>query len=895
VATAINVGANTAPAVGAFDALTRSILGSRNGLAALDREMQRNTATSDRLTQSIGGGMTGAFNRLQSMISTTFSWMTRFAGGIELVFNSILKEADKLQGFNAIMSVTAGSSTKARQEFEFLRKTADQLGLQFDALTSNYAKLVAALPEGNNRLETARTLFLGISMAARTLHASNQDTQLMFYAVTQIASKGVVSMEELRRQLGEKLPGALQIAARALNTTAGELEAAIRKGVVDSAKFLAAFGPELIRTFADPAAIASGSISAAVNRLTNVWVDFVKSILDSGAGQAIINVFDALREKLSDPYAMSQFAGTIEYIATKIADFVKALTKDDIRNGFDTFRRGVEFITTAVTGLVSAFTWIINNAGIVGTIVGALVGGAKGFAAGGAIGSVIPGVGTAAGALVGLGIGAVGGAAGGSYLGNKLSSSPDEVAVRAQLDDAARKAEIEATKQREFIVTQYIKPLLQLYNLNSVDVSQLVQSDRANMETVNVLLSTLQDKRFKNDAERQSAIKMYARTGYLIPEKSTTTLEDVLNGKGKVDKTQARQDETTLLESMGYRGDFLKDWNSLIRLQERGVITADELDKAQDKLLSRQPLFIAYAKQEKDAQEASNAAMNKNIDSAVAFLKVKEDLHLKTQEYTEQVERERYLLTASARQRFVNSGLEDFDREADRARLKANNPYELGILNAQIDADRIKRAQELNQLYSEQTSAITGLTQANQNFFDYFEDRASRVKETFGSFMQGMQSMWEKFITTGKITLTDFVNLIQMELAKVVWNKYIGSAATGLASYLTGALWGFSGGGIMTSQGPLPIKEYAGGGIADTPQVSVWGEGRMPEANVPLPDGRTIPVTIKGKSGGDHITIHQTLYVGSGVTRSEVAAAMVMTKNATISEILNARNRRRSG
>jgi hypothetical protein len=31
------------------------------------------------------------------------------------------------------------------------------------------------------------------------------------------------------------------------------------------------------------------------------------------------------------------------------------------------------------------------------------------------------------------------------------------------------------------------------------------------------------------------------------------------------------------------------------------------------------------------------------------------------------------------------------------------------------------------------------------------------------------------------------------------------------------------------------------------------------------------------------------------VTRSEVAAAMVMTKNATISEILNARNRRRSG
>ena len=59
----------------------------------------------------------------------------------------------------------------------------------------------------------------------------------------------------------------------------------------------------------------------------------------------------------------------------------------------------------------------------------------------------------------------------------------------------------------------------------------------------------------------------------------------------------------------------------------------------------------------------------------------------------------------------------------------------------------------------------------------------------------------------------------------------------------------FANGGIMTSSGALPLKMYANGGIARSAQVAVFGEGRMPEAYVPLPDGRSIPVTINAGSG----------------------------------------------
>lgn len=64
----------------------------------------------------------------------------------------------------------------------------------------------------------------------------------------------------------------------------------------------------------------------------------------------------------------------------------------------------------------------------------------------------------------------------------------------------------------------------------------------------------------------------------------------------------------------------------------------------------------------------------------------------------------------------------------------------------------------------------------------------------------------------------------------------------------------FADGGIMSSKGSLPLKMYANGGVAKSPQVAVFGEGRMNEAFVPLPDGRSIPVSLSGGTG-NNVTI----------------------------------------
>ena len=65
----------------------------------------------------------------------------------------------------------------------------------------------------------------------------------------------------------------------------------------------------------------------------------------------------------------------------------------------------------------------------------------------------------------------------------------------------------------------------------------------------------------------------------------------------------------------------------------------------------------------------------------------------------------------------------------------------------------------------------------------------------------------------------------------------------------------FEKGGIMGPNGVIPLKAYSKGGIATTPQLALFGEGRYNEAYVPLPDGRSIPVTMTGSMGGAGATV----------------------------------------
>ncbi|NJD24074.1 MAG: phage tail tape measure protein [Betaproteobacteria bacterium] len=156
-------------------------------------------------------------------------------------------------------------------------------------------------------------------------------------------------------------------------------------------------------------------------------------------------------------------------------------------------------------------------------------------------------------------------------------------------------------------------------------------------------------------------------------------------------------------------------------------------------------------------------------------------------------------------------------------------------------------------------------------FGEFAKQAARNAQDAFADFLfdpfdKGTKGMVQSFEETIRRMIAQAA---AAQLGKLLFGNIdkdgklggvVGSAASsfdwGKAAGWIASLFSFEKGGIMTSAGPLPLRAYAGGGVANSPQLALFGEGRTPEAFVPLPDGRNIPVKMHGASGNINVTQH---------------------------------------
>ena len=125
------------------------------------------------------------------------------------------------------------------------------------------------------------------------------------------------------------------------------------------------------------------------------------------------------------------------------------------------------------------------------------------------------------------------------------------------------------------------------------------------------------------------------------------------------------------------------------------------------------------------------------------------------------------------------------------------------------------------------------------------KDLFSQLTQAGNNWADSFTNTLSQFVKTGKLNFKSFADSVISDLIRIGIYRTITMPLFGAAG-----IPGFAGGGIMSSQGPMPLNRYAGGGIANTPQMAIFGEGSRPEAFVPLPDGRAIPVKIQGDMSG---------------------------------------------
>ena len=206
------------------------------------------------------------------------------------------------------------------------------------------------------------------------------------------------------------------------------------------------------------------------------------------------------------------------------------------------------------------------------------------------------------------------------------------------------------------------------------------------------------------------------------------------------------------------------------------------------------------------------------------------------------------------------------DKEAADA-AKGKSPEWVAAILAEAEAKKVATAAALDKADADKRAFGTGANDAMKDYIENVNNAATQAKTLFTNAFKGMEDALVNFVKTGKLDFKSLADSIISDMIRIALQRQIlgplmgtgkdgdygimGSIGKAVASIFTSA-----NGNVMTASGPLALNTYANGGIANRPQVSIFGEGKTPEAYVPLPDGRSIPVSMRGNTGGGNVTVN---------------------------------------
>ncbi len=236
-------------------------------------------------------GMVGsATNKVKMSVPTISKYSVALAAVGAAAFITTKKLANVIIEVEAIerrLKAATGSVEAADKAWVFLRQTSEDLGIGLQGLASNYGSLAAAAQGTSLRTEDLESIFVALAEKAAILGMSSQRVRLAFLAIEQMTSKGVISMEELRRQFGENVPGAMGIMARSLGISVQELNKWVTSGRLLSDHVLPLMANQMRQENEPALAELSDSMQSGVAKMETAWFDLKKEFSDSVIADAV--------------------------------------------------------------------------------------------------------------------------------------------------------------------------------------------------------------------------------------------------------------------------------------------------------------------------------------------------------------------------------------------------------------------------------------------------------------------------------------------------------------------------------------------------------------------------------------------------------------------------------
>lgn len=194
--------------------------------------------------------------------------------------------------------------TKSTQDWDYIQKEALRTGTGIKEVAKGYRNFYSAASMAGFDKTGIQDMYSDVLTASRAIGATQQQVGGALLALEQMLSKGRVSMEELRRQLGNALPGAFEIGAKAMGVTTQKFNEMVKKGI-SAAEFVPKFTKELLNTYKDAFPEAIKSLDFALVNLSSAWQLFQYEIMNGKAGEGLAQTINSLTEFLRSPEAIA--------------------------------------------------------------------------------------------------------------------------------------------------------------------------------------------------------------------------------------------------------------------------------------------------------------------------------------------------------------------------------------------------------------------------------------------------------------------------------------------------------------------------------------------------------------------------------------------------------------
>ena len=247
--------------------------------------------------------------------------------GSGILLKNAIQTAAEFESIKTAISFASGN--EAANNLQFLDDTVKNLKIDYLVTAESFKRFLGSMKSTTIAAEAQRDIFNKMATTVRVMALSAEGQERVFYALGEMYSKGQVMSQELKQQIGNALPGAVDAFAKSMGKPQKEFRKLMEAGNVSNEE-IKGFVDYIYNVYAPGLENATKTASAQLTDLSNTWQRIQETL-----GGAIIS------------------SGVIDYIQG-VMDGVLSwanANRELLKSGFISFLDAVK----------STFQWIYNN------------------------------------------------------------------------------------------------------------------------------------------------------------------------------------------------------------------------------------------------------------------------------------------------------------------------------------------------------------------------------------------------------------------------------------------------------------------------------------------------------------------------------------------------------